>query len=77
MNFTFAHYVAESLVTVVANNMSKQKIHSTAIKAGGDKGRATQQHAAGNMTSGNKAVIHAQADRVIGHNFHSYPKDTK
>jgi len=40
-------------------------------KAGGDKGRATQSHAAGNMTSGKKAVVHSQANRDIGHTFHS------
>jgi len=41
------------------------------VKAGADKGRATQSHAAGKMSSGKKAAIHAQANRVIGHTFHS------
>jgi hypothetical protein len=55
----------------------QDKIQHPAIKAGAEKGRATQQHAAGKLDSGTKSVIHSQSDRVIGHNFHSYPKETK
>lgn len=40
--------------------------------AGGNKGRATQQHARGTMTSGEKAKTHSQADRQLGHTFHSH-----
>lgn len=40
--------------------------------AGGNKGRATQQHRRGTMTSGKKARTHAESDRTLGHTFHSY-----
>lgn len=40
--------------------------------AGGNKGRATQQHRRGTMTSGRKARTHAEADRALGHSFHSH-----
>lgn len=40
------------------------------------KGRATQAHAKGKMSTGEKVRIHAQADRAIGHTFHSH-KGTK
>lgn len=56
----------------------KNKIQAPdSVCAGGEKGRATQSHAAGNMSSGTKAKIHAQSDRIIGHTFHSYPKEKK
>lgn len=40
------------------------------------KGRATQAHARGQISSGERARIHAQSDRAIGHTFHSH-KGTK
>lgn len=36
------------------------------------KGRATQQYARGNLSSGQKAAIDAKANRVIGHTFHTH-----
>jgi hypothetical protein len=42
--------------------------------AGLAKGRATQQHARGSISTGEKAAIHAKANRVIGHTFHSIKK---
>lgn len=44
--------------------------------AGLAKGRATQAHAQGKISTGEKSKIHAQADRAIGHTFHSH-KGTK
>lgn len=40
--------------------------------AGLAKGRATQQYSRGTMTGVKKAAIDAQANRTIGHSFHSY-----
>lgn len=42
--------------------------------AGLAKGRAAQQYARGNLSSGQKASIDAKANRVIGHTFHTFPK---
>jgi hypothetical protein len=39
--------------------------------AGGNKGRATQQHSRGTMSSGKRAAEHAKANRALGHTFHS------
>jgi hypothetical protein len=36
------------------------------------KGRATQAHSRGTMGYGEKVVVHAQANRVIGKTFHSH-----
>lgn len=35
------------------------------------KGRATQAHAKGKISTGEMAKVHAQANRAIGHTFHS------
>lgn len=35
------------------------------------KGRATQAHAKGKISTGELAKVHAQANRAIGHTFHS------
>lgn len=39
--------------------------------AGLVKGRATQAHAKGKISTGELARIHAQSNRAIGHTFHS------
>jgi hypothetical protein len=46
--------------------------YSVQRAAGAAKGRATQAHARGKISSGERARIHAQADRAIGHTFHSH-----
>lgn len=47
------------------------KADRTKQHAGLAKGRATQQYARGTMTSGKKAATDAEANRQIGHTFHS------
>lgn len=40
--------------------------------AGLEKGRATQAHSKGKISSGELAATHARANRAIGHTFHSH-----
>lgn len=40
--------------------------------AGAAKGRATQAHERGTMNCGERVRIHTEANRVLGHTFHSH-----
>jgi hypothetical protein len=51
--------------------VASEFVNADRMKAGADKGRATQQHARGTMSSGKRAAEHAKANRALGHTFHS------
>ena len=56
----------------IPEKVGKEYANADRMAAGGNKGRATQQHRRGTMTSGQKARVHSQSDRALGHTFHSH-----
>lgn len=52
--------------SLVAAPVNENRNHGLA------KGRATQAYMRGKMSTGEKAKVHMQADRAIGHTFHSH-----
>jgi hypothetical protein len=60
----------------IPKKVGREFVNADRMKAGGNKGRATQQHKRGTMSSGTKAKVQQQSDRALGHTFHSH-KGTK